>query len=285
MTRHAVIVDAVRSPMGKGKAPRDGRPGGTLSGLHPAELLGQVFTALFERTGIDPGEVDDVITGCVSQASEQTGPVGRYAWLGAGLPEHVPSVAVNRACGSSQQAVDFAAQTVLAGACDIVVASGVESMSRVPMFTARMGADPFGPSASTRYAPGLVPQGISAELSAARWNLDREMLDEYSVHSHERAAAADFGQEIVPIVLPDGTVVDSDETVRPGTTVEKLGRLTPAFCSEEMATRFPEIDWRITPGHSSLMIRTAAAPSVSCDELPGVMRQSISGNRVAISSL
>src|SRR6266498_1686102 len=163
MAASAVIVDAVRSPMTKGKAAAEGRPGGALSSVHPVELLGQTLRQLVERTGIDAAQVDDVITGCVSQVGEQSGPVGRWAWLAAGLPETVPSVAVHRACGSSQQAADFGAQGVMAGVYDIVVASGVESMSRIPMFTSRMGMDPFGPSVAARYEPGLVPQGISAE--------------------------------------------------------------------------------------------------------------------------
>lgn len=266
MTRTAVVVDAVRSPMGRGRAPRDGRAGGALSSIHPADLLGQVFTGLFERTGVDPGVVDDVVTGCVSNVGEQTGTVGRWAWLGAGLPEHVPSVVVNRACGSSQQAADFAAQSIIAGACDVVVASGVESMSRIPMFTARMGADPFGPAANARYAPGLIPQGVSAELVAARWGLDRQTLDAYAAESHERAASTDFSGEIVPIRLPDGTVVSADETVRPGTTVEALGRLAPSFRDDEMADRFPEINWHITPGNSSQLTDGAAAVLIMSEE-------------------
>src|SRR6201988_4671789 len=211
MSRRAVVVDAVRSPMAKGKAPREGRPGGALSGVHPVELLSRVIACLIQRTGIDPALVDDVIAGCVSQVGEQSGPVGRWAWLSAGLPESVPSVAVHRACGSSQQAADFAAQAVIAGACDIVVAAGVESMSRIPMFTARIGQDPFGPSVNERYAPGLVPQGVSAELVAARWKLDRESIDEFAASSHRNAAATDFSTEIVPIRTPDGAVVTADE--------------------------------------------------------------------------
>jgi acetyl-CoA acyltransferase len=266
MTRAAVIVDAVRSPMARGKAARDGRAGGALSGLHPAELLGQVLTGLFERTGVDPGEVDDVIAGCVSQVGEQSGPVGRWAWLGAGLPEHVPSVTVHRACGSSQQAADFAAQSIIAGACDMVVAAGVESMSRVPMFTARLDADPYGPSAGERYAPGLVPQGVSAELVAHRWKLDREALDEFSAASHARAAVADFSGEIVTITLPDGTVVSRDETVRPDTTSVRLSTLEPVFRTREMEERFPEADWLITAGNSSQLADGASAVLIMSEE-------------------
>jgi acetyl-CoA acetyltransferase family protein len=173
---------------------------------------------------------------------------------------------VNRACGSSQQAADFAAQSIIAGACDVVVASGVESMSRIPMFTARMGADPFGPGTNARYTPGLIPQGVSAELVAARWRLDREALDEYAARSHERAAAADFTGEIVPITLADGSVVAADETIRPGTTVETLGRLAPSFRTDEMAERFPEAQWRITPGNSSQLTDGASAALIMSEE-------------------
>ena len=266
MSRTAVIVDAARSPMTKGKAPKDGKPGGALSSVHPVELLGQVLKALFERNNVDPGQVEDVIAGCVSQVGEQSGPVGRWAWLAAGLPEHVPSVAVHRACGSSQQSADFAAQGVIAGVYDIVVACGVESMSRIPMLTSRMGQDPFGPSVAARYEPGLVPQGISAELIAARWKLDRETLDEFAAQSHARAAATDFAHEIVPVTLPDGTTVDTDETIRPGTTVETLGHLKPAFFSEEMSARFPEINWHITAGNSSQLTDGATAVLIMSEE-------------------
>jgi acetyl-CoA acetyltransferase len=208
--------------MAKGKTAKGDKPGGALCGVHPVEMLAQVLSALMDRNNIDPALVDDVITGCVSQVGEQSGPVGRWAWLAASLPETVPSVAIHRACGSSQQAADFAAQAVIAGACDIVVAAGVESMSRIPMFTARMGQDPYGPSVTTRYAPGLISQGVSAELIAARWKLERSAIDEFSALSHTRAAATDFTTEIVGISTPDG-VVDRDETIRPATNVEGLG--------------------------------------------------------------
>ena len=259
----AVIVDAVRSPLAKGRAADGDRLGGALSGLHPVELLSQVFSRLFERNGIDPATVDDVITGCVSQVGEQSGLIGRWSWLAAGLPEHVPSTTVNRACGSSQQAADFAAQGVIAGVYDIVVASGVESMSRIPMGTARIGQDPYGRSIAERYAPGLVPQGISAELIAARHGFSRELLDEYSARSHVRAAGSDFKSEIVPITVADGAgraiVVDQDEKIRPDTTAEKLGKLRPSFETPEMTERFPEINWSITAGNSSQLTDGASA--------------------------
>jgi acetyl-CoA acyltransferase len=258
----ALIVDGVRSPMGKGK------PGGALSGLHPAQLLGQVITALLERTGVDPGAVEDVIVGCVSQAGEQSGNIGRMAWLGAGLPEHVPAVTVERKCGSSQQALDFAAQGVLAGAYDLVVVAGVESMSRVPMGCSRIGMDPYGPGMLERYVPGPVSQGVAAELVAARWKLDREQLDEFSARSHALAGqAADSGGydgEIVPITVPGAegggpVLVTADESIRRGTTAEKLAGLKPVFLDEAASARFPEISWSVTAGNSSQITDGAAA--------------------------
>jgi acetyl-CoA acyltransferase len=262
--KQAVIVDAVRSPVGRG------RPGGALASVHPVELLAQVLTALVDRTGVDPAAVDDVIIGCVSQAGEQSTTPGRMAWLAAGLPASVPSTTIDRRCGSSQQAAHFAAQGVMAGVYDIVIAGGVESMSQVPLASARLGKDTFGPSVTARYAPGLVGQGISAELVAARWDLSRDRLDEYSARSHHRAqAAADAGiagRDIVPITRPDGTQVDGDETVRPGTTAERLAELKPAFESAEMAARFPEIGWRITAGNSSSIADGASALLIMSEE-------------------
>lgn len=258
----AVIVDAIRSPLGKGKATKGERPGGALSDVHPVELLGQVLRQLFERNEVDPGTVDDVIAGCVSQVGEQAGPVGRWAWLAAGLPEHVPSTAINRACGSSQQAADFAAQGVMAGAYDIVVACGVESMSRIPMLTSRIGQDPFGPSVAARYAPGLISQGVAAELVAARWRISRSELDDSAVRSHALATAADFRSQIVPIQVEtnEGSrTVDVDETIRPATTAETLAPLQPSFYTEEMAARFPQINWSITAGNSSQLADGASA--------------------------
>jgi acetyl-CoA acetyltransferase family protein len=271
--RDAVIVDAVRSPMTKGRAARNGKPGGALSDLHPVELLSQVLTALLQRSDFDPAEVDDVIIGCVSQAGEQAGPVGRWAWLAAGLPERVPSTTIDRRCGSSQQAADFAAMGVMTGVYEIAVAGGVESMSRVPMGTARLGQDFAGPSVASRYAPGLVPQGISAELIASRYGLERRELDVFSARSHAAAAAADFSGEIVRITVthPDGsaTVVAEDETVRPQTTVEGLAELRPAFKSEELSARFPEIGWRITAGNSSQLTDGAAALLIMSERRAG----------------
>ncbi|HTR73948.1 MAG TPA: thiolase family protein [Solirubrobacterales bacterium] len=266
--RTAVIVDAVRSPIGKGRPARGERPGGVLSALHPVDLLGQTLRALMERNpGVDPARVDDVLIGCVSQAGEQAGPVGRFGWLAGGLAEHVPASTIDRRCGSSQQAADFAAAGVMAGLYDIVVAGGVESMSRVPMLSARMGADPYGPTLTERYAPGLIPQGVSAELIAARWQLPRERLDEYALRSQQLAAAADRAPEIVPIELPDGSRVEEDETIRPDTTLDGLAALEPSFEDAAMASRFPEIEWRVTPGNSSQLADGATASLIVSEEL------------------
>ncbi|ROS44481.1 thiolase family protein [Amycolatopsis thermoflava] len=259
----AVIVDAVRTASGKGK------PGGQLSGLHPAELLSQVLRQLVERTGIDPGLIDDVIGGCVSQAGEQAINITRSAVLGAGFPEHVPATTIDRQCGSSQQAAHFAAQGVLSGAYDVVIACGVELMSRVPMGFAAQGKNPFGPAVGARYPEGLVNQGVSAELIAARWKLDRATLDEYSARSHARAAATaaagGFDREIVPVVSGN-TKISTDETVRPQTTMEGLAGLDPSFADERLSQRFPEIEWKITPGNSSPLTDGASAVLIMSEE-------------------
>jgi acetyl-CoA C-acetyltransferase/acetyl-CoA acyltransferase len=252
----AVIVDAIRSPMGRGKA------AGALAAVHPVELLAQVLAALVTRNGLDPGSVDDVLVGCVGQNGEQSATVGRQAWLAAGFPVHVPSATIERKCGSGQQAVDFAAQGIAAGAYDIAIAAGVESMSRVPMGSARMGADPHGPSVRARF-PDLVPQGVSAELVAEKFGLTREALDSYSARSHARAARARdgglFGAEIMPVRRPDRREVRDDETIRAGTTVSALAELRPAFGTEEMRARFPSVDWKVTAGNSSQITDGAAA--------------------------
>ncbi len=256
----AVIVEAVRSPMGRGK------PGGALSGLHAVELLAQTIRSLLDRTGIDPGTVDDVLIGCVSQAKDQAGCPGRAAWLAADGPEHVPAVTIDRRCGSSQQAAHFGAQAIMAGAYDVAVVGGLESMSRVPMGLARMGVDPFGPSVEARYAPGLVSQGIAAELIAARWDISRSEMDDFAARSHARAddaaTSGRFAREITPIFVPgeDGAVrVEHDETIRAGTTTERLRGLNPSFEDDEMAARFPEISWSVTAGNSSQFADGASA--------------------------
>lgn len=257
MTRRTVIVDGVRSPFGRGRA------GGALHGLHPVDLYAQVLRALVDRTGIDPALVEDVITGCVLQVGEQAANIGRHGWLAAGLPESVPAVTLDRKCGSCEQAIHFAAQGVIAGAYDIVVAGGVEMMSRVSMKSNRMGQDNLGPAFHARYAQGLVHQGISAELIAARWNIDRAAMDAYALRSHRRAAAArDRGaldRAIVPVCLPDGSLVARDEGIRDATTAEKLAALEPAFVDRAAGERFPEIGWSVTAGNASQVTDGAAA--------------------------
>jgi acetyl-CoA acyltransferase len=264
MDRTAVVVDAVRSPMAKGRPPQDGRPGGALSGVHPVELLAQTFRALLSRQDFDPGMVDDVIVGCVTQIGEQGYIPGRMAWLAAGLPDHVPSVMIDRRCGSSQQAVDFAAQAIIAGAVDIVVAGGVESMSRVRMGSARAGVDAVGPSTTARYSPGLIDQGVSAELVAAKYAISRDEMDAYAARSHARATQAiqQTTREIVPISGqgPDGDwQFTTDETIRADTTIDSLARLRPAFQTAEAEARFPEISWSVTAGNSSQITDGASA--------------------------
>ncbi|MBX7453494.1 acetyl-CoA C-acyltransferase [Mycolicibacterium sp. 3033] len=255
--RDAVIVGAVRTPVGKGKA------SGALHGVLPADLLAHSLRELVARTGIDPVEVDDVIAGAVTQAGDQALNIARNALLGAGFPESVPGTTVDRQCGSSQQAISFAAQGVLAGAYDIVIASGVESMSRVPMGAAVLpGSSPFGDGMAQRYPEGLVAQGISAELIAAKWNFSRTELDEFSAESHQKAARAAkdglFDTELAPIAG-----LTHDEIVRPDTTVETLAGLRPAFYNEEIGARFPQIDWKITPGNSSPLSDGSAAVMIT----------------------
>ncbi len=252
----AYIVDALRTASGKGK------PGGALSGVHPVDLLATVLERLAARNGLDPARIDDVIAGCVTQAGEQAVNIARNAVFAAGFPESVPATTVDRQCGSSQQAAAFAAQGVLAGYYDIVVACGVESMSRAPMFSAVQGRDPYGERVAARYPGGLVTQGISAEIIAARWKLDRETLDEFAATSHGRAAAAaergDFDGEIVPVPVAAGAHT-RDETVRPGTTAEGLAGLRPAFADDPAGGRFSEIGWSITAGNSSPLTDGASA--------------------------
>ncbi len=259
----AVIVEAVRSPIARGKA------NGALSSLHPVELLAQVLSALVARQDLDPGLIEDVIVGCVSQAGEQSGNVGRQALLSAGFPIHVPSVTVERKCGSSQQALDFAIQGVIAGAYDIAIAAGVESMSRVPMGIARLDADTVGPGVRERF-PLLVPQGVSAELIAQQWNLSRAQLDDYSARSHQRASRAtsggEFDDEIIPIRLPDGSVLGHDETIREGTTAEGLAGLKLAFDAAQYRELFPDVEWKITAGSSSQLADGASAILVMSEE-------------------
>ncbi|WP_068398775.1 thiolase family protein [Kribbia dieselivorans] len=243
--REAVIVSAVRSPVGK--------RGGVFTDLHPVELGAQVLNGLVEKAGIDPALVEDVIWGCVGQAGEQTGDIARTTVLAAGWPLAVPGVTIDRQCGSSQQSLNFAVASVIAGHYDVVVAGGVESMTRVPMGSPRGDADNLGPSFLERVGGVRPNQGIGAEMIAEQWGISREDCDTFSLESHARAAAAQdagaFDEEIVPITLADGTVVTQDEGVRRGGTLEKLATLKTAF----------KEDGLITAANSSQMSDGAAA--------------------------
>ncbi|MEQ9131039.1 MAG: thiolase family protein [Salinisphaeraceae bacterium] len=256
MTRRAVIIDLVRTPFGRA------RPDGVLAPMHPVDLYAHVLDALVQRNNIDPALIEDVITGCVLQVGEQAANIGRQAVLAAGLPESVPAVSLDRKCGSAQQAVDFAAQGVIAGAHDLVIAGGIEMMSRVPMKANRLDRDNLGPRFKARYPDGLVGQGISAELIAAHWNLSRDDMDAYALRSHQRAAAAEdnnsTARDIAPVDVA-GNTVDRDEGLRRNSTLEKLGGLPPAFESERMQARFPGINWSVTAGNSSQVTDGAGA--------------------------
>jgi acetyl-CoA acetyltransferase family protein len=255
----AVIIDAVRTPLG--------RRNGQLRDWHPVDLAAETLKALVDRTGIDPSTVDDGVMGCVMQVGEQGLNVGRNAVLAAGWPDTVPGTTIDRQCGSSQQAAHFAAQGVIAGAYDVVVAAGVEVMTRVPMGSAMADGKfgwPFGPAVGARYADqgGLVPQGISAELIADRWGLAREQLDEYGCRSQELAAKATaegrFEREIIPVVGAGGGLVSTDEGLR-DTTMETLAQLKPAFRPEEDGGR-------VTAGNSSQISDGASAVLIMSEE-------------------
>lgn len=251
----AVIVDAVRTPLG--------RRNGKLKDWHPVDLAAHTLRAVVDRNDVDPGLVDDVIMGCVSQVGEQGVNIARNAVLGAGFPESVVGTSVDRQCGSSQQAAHFAAQGVMAGAYDLVIAAGVESMTRVPMGASiSTGGMPFGPKMTERY-PGLVPQGISAELIAEKWGLSREANDAFAAESHQRAARATeegrFEREIVsvPVVTDEGSEdMARDEGIRPDSTVETLAKLKPAF----------KEDGVITAANSSQITDGAAAVLITSEE-------------------
>jgi acetyl-CoA acetyltransferase family protein len=265
--REAVIVGAVRTPLG--------RRNGKLKDHHPVDLLGDTLNELFARTGADPALVDDNITGCVSQVGEQSINIGRNAWLSAGLPDFVPATTVDRQCGSSQQAAHFAAQGVMAGAYDLVVASGIEHMTHVPMgasFASGPGF-PFTQRMMERYEGNLVPQGISSELIAGRWGFSREQTDAIGYRSQVRAQAATsegrFQREIFPIKVSaeDGSpeIFDTDEGLRE-TSLEKLASLKPAFYDEGVGKKFPEIRWVTTAGNSSQITDAAAALLITTPE-------------------
>ncbi len=253
--RDAVIVEAVRTPVGK-------RNGG-LAGVHPGDLSSHVLTTLAERAGIDPVVVEDVIWGCVSQVGEQTFDIARTAVLGAGWPESVPGTTVDRQCGSSQQAISFAAASVIAGHYDLCIAGGVESMSRVPMGASVAGGAhgmPLSEGFNVRYNGVFPNQGLGAEMIVERWGLSRAELDEFSLGSHAKAAAAQdegrFVGQITPVTTPDGTKVEADEGIRRGTTLEKMAELKPAF----------KPDGTITAGNSSQISDGAAALLIMTSE-------------------
>ena len=263
---NAVIVDAVRTAGGK----RNGR----LSGWHPSDLAGEVLKALATRNDLDPATIEDVIMGCVMQVGSQGLNIGRNAVLAAGWPESVPATTVDRQCGSSQQSAHFAAQGVIAGAYDVVIAAGVEVMSTTPMGASiTPGSIPFGPGVMARYADqgGLVPQGISAELIADKWGISREDLDGYGARSQQLAVQATeegrFDNEIVPVAArlwdkDKNEVVDlgeqhaKDEGVRAGTTAETLANLKPAF----------KPDGKVTAGNSSQICDGASAVLIMSEE-------------------
>ncbi len=272
-----VIVEAVRTPAGK--------RGGSLSGWHPVDLAAHTLTALIERSGVDPGRIDDVIMGCVTQVGPQSTNIGRNAALAAGLPEGVPGTTIDRQCGSSQQAVHFAAQAIMSGTMDVVVAAGIECMSTVPMFSNAPGGDiraVYGERMQARYADrvtfgvrGLVPQGLSAELVVDRWGLTREELDGYALASHERAARARdegrFDREIVPVprkvrdretgaVTAYDDLLTADECIR-ATTAEALAALTPAFIEAG----------RVTAGNASQIVDGSAAVLVMSEQAAASM--------------
>src|SRR5438067_8789706 len=237
--REAVIVGAVRSPIGKRN--------GSLKDFHPVDLLAEVLKEVVNRTGVDPGQIEDNITGCVSQVGEQSLNIGRNAWLAAGFPETIPATTIDRQCGSSQQSIHFAAQGVIAGAYDLVVASGVENMTRVPMGSSTMGQNPFGQNLFARYEGKLDPQGISADLIASKWGITREDSDDFGYRSHVKAAAATkagyFKREILPMKITgeDGATfeLDYDEGIRMEPNREKMADLQPAFQNPMYEEMFP----------------------------------------------
>jgi len=258
--REAVILEAVRTPIGK--------RGGSLKDIHPVDLLAEVLKEAVTRAGVDPGQIEDNITGCVSQVGEQSINVGRNGWLAAGLPETIPSTTVDRQCGSSQQSIHFAAQGVMAGAYDLVMASGVENMTRVPMGSSMAGANPFGQQLFARYEGKLVPQGISADLIATKWNITREESDDFGYRSHVRAGRATrdgrFKREILPLKIagPNGeqVLLDRDEGIRMEPDRERMRTLPPAFQSVAFERMFPgQLQWTVTAGNSSQISDGASA--------------------------
>jgi acetyl-CoA acetyltransferase family protein len=250
--REAVIVGGWRTPFGK--------RGGYFSNWHPVEMLSFTLKALIERTGVDAAEIEDVIGGCVDQVGEQALNVTRFAWLDAGLPESTPATTVDRQCGSGLQAIQFAAQGVMAGGYDLVVACGVESMTRVPLGSQLTPEHaPMTASVRERYGVDQFSQSVGAELMAKKWGLDRSALDEYSARSHARAASATakgwLAQEILPVTF-DGALIDADQGIRPDSNAEKLAALKPAYEGLEL----------LTAGNSSQLTDGAAAMLIASRE-------------------
>jgi acetyl-CoA acyltransferase len=246
--REAVIVEAIRTPIG--------RRGGSLAETHPVDLAAHLLTSMLMRTGLEPEVVDDVIWGCVTQMGDQSGNVGRFAALAAGWPESIPGVTINRACGSSQQAVEFAAMGVMSGHYDLIIAGGVESMSRVPLGATRAVGYPYGPSMSDRYEHAGFEQGPGAEMMARRWGLSRQQLDEFALTSHQKAAAAtDSGAldaQLVPVPAVPG--LRTDEGIRRDTSLDKLAGLKPAFREDGVITAGNAS--QISDGAAALMVTT-----------------------------
>jgi len=227
-----------------------------LNGWHPVDLYARVLQALVRRTGIDPALVEDVITGCVIQVGEQAANIGRQAVLAAGFPVSVPSVTLDRKCGSAQQAMDFAAQGVIAGAYDIVIAGGVEMMSTAPMKSNRLGRDNLGPMHHARYPEGMVNQGISAELIAAKWGLSRVEMDAFALRSHQRAEAS---RGLIAADIEALGDLSTDEGIRADTSLEKLASLRAAYEDASLQERFPQIGWGVTAGNASQVTDGAGA--------------------------
>jgi len=263
--REAVIVEAVRTPLGK--------RGGKLKDWHPTDLLAASLAEVVSRSKIDPALIDDVITGCVSQVGEQSLNIGRNAWLAAGLPEEVPATTIDRQCGSSQQAAHFAAQGVIAGAYDIAIACGVENMTRVPMGSSMSSGFPFTPQLLQRYEGNLVPQGISAELVAADFDITRAQMDDFGFRSQKLAAeatrAGKFAGEIFSVKVDQGSgpeVFETDEGIRFEADRQKMSELKPSFFDTGASERFPEIRWGVTAANSSQITDGSSALLITTPE-------------------
>jgi acetyl-CoA acyltransferase len=271
--REAVIVEAVRSPIGKRN--------GSLKDIHPVDLLADVLKEMVNRSGVDPGQIEDNITGCVSQVGEQSLNVARNGWLAAGFPETIPSTTIDRQCGSSQQAVHFAAQGVMAGQYDLVVASGVENMTRVPMGSSVAAANPFGQQLFARYEGKLVPQGISADLIATKWNITRDESDDFAFRSHVKAGAATkaghLKREILPLKVPgpegEEVLLDYDEGIRMEPDRARMATLPPAFANPGFEEMFPgQLNWTVTAGNSSQISDGASAVLIASRQKAAELR-------------